>query len=134
MSDGPHRETNLKNGEIITAIILPREDYRRSLYLKVRDRESYEFALASAAVALKLGDQGAVADARIALGGVAYKPWRAREAEKSLVGTQLSESDAARAADLAFADARPLEHNRFKVALGKQTVIEALLRAKALEI
>jgi xanthine dehydrogenase YagS FAD-binding subunit len=85
-------------------------------------------------VALKLGDQGAVTDARIALGGVAYKPWRARDAEKFLIGTQLSESDAQRAADIAFADARPLEHNGFKVALGKQTVIEALLRAKILEI
>jgi xanthine dehydrogenase YagS FAD-binding subunit len=134
VSDGPDRETILQNGEIITSIILPREDYRRSLYLKVRDRESYEFAAASAAVALKLGDQGAVSDARIALGGVAYRPWRAREAEKSLVGTQLSQSDAEQAAEFAFTGARPLEHNGFKVALGKQTVIEALLRAKALEI
>jgi xanthine dehydrogenase YagS FAD-binding subunit len=118
-SDGPHRETVLQAGEIITGIILPREDYRRSLYLKVRDRESYEFAAASAAVALRLGDQGAVTDARIALGGVAYRPWRARDAEKSLIGTQLSQSDAERAADLAFTGARPLEHNGFKVALGK---------------
>jgi xanthine dehydrogenase YagS FAD-binding subunit len=134
VGDGPHRETVLQLGEIITGIILPRKDYRRSLYLKVRDRQSYEFAAASAAVALKLGDQGVVSDARIALGGVAYRPWRARDAEKSLIGTQLSEGDATRAADLAFTGARPLEHNGFKVALGKQTVIEALLRAKALEI
>lgn len=134
VSDGPDHETILEPGEIITGIILPPEDYRRSLYLKVRDRESYEFAAASAAVALKLDDRNVVSDARIALGGVAYRPWRAREAEKSLIGAELSEEKAAAASEIAFQDARPLHHNAFKVALGKQTLIEALLRAKALEI
>jgi len=134
VSDGPHRETNLRRGEMITGIILPPEDYRRSLYLKVRDRESYEFAAASAAVALKLDDKGTVADARIALGGVAYRPWRASEAEKSLINAELSEAKAAAAAEIAFREARPLSHNGFKIALGKQTLIEALLRAKSLEV
>lgn len=134
VSEGPHRETILRDGELITAVILPPEDYRRSLYLKVRDRESYEFATASAAVALKLDEKGIVTDARIALGGVAYLPWRAHEAEKSLIDTDLTEARAATASEIAFRSARPLAHNGFKVALGKQTLIEALLRAKALEI
>jgi len=134
VSDGPERETILQPNEIVTAVLLPPEDYRRSLYLKVRDRESYEFAAASAAVALHLEANGRVTDARIALGGVAYRPWRATEAERSLVGGDLSEEQAQKASDLAFAGARPLHHNGFKVALGKETLIEALLRAKSLEI
>ena len=134
VSDGPHRETVLNDDEIITAIVLPKDDCRRSLYLKVRDRESYEFAAASAAVVLRLGEGGSVSDARIALGGVAYRPWRAREAEKSLVGAELSEDKARDASEIAFRDARPLSHNGFKVALGKATLIEALMRAKDMEI
>jgi xanthine dehydrogenase YagS FAD-binding subunit len=134
VTDGPHRETVLRHEEIITAIVLPPGNYRRSLYLKVRDRESYEFAVASAAVALKLDDRGRVDDARIALGGVAYRPWRAREAEQSLIGGELTEHDAVAASERAFAEARPLHHNQFKVMLGRETLIEALLRAKSLEI
>jgi xanthine dehydrogenase YagS FAD-binding subunit len=99
----------------------------------VRDRESYEFALASAAVAVDLnGDT--VKQVRIALGGVATVPWRAREAEASLINQQLDETALRRAADLAFADARPREHNAFKVELGKRTLMRALRQAGAMEI
>src|SRR5205085_10708944 len=106
---------------------------RRSLYLKVRDRESYEFALASTAVALDLRD-GRVADARIALGGVATVPWRARTAEQALRGQAVDDASIAAAADTAFAEARTHEHNAYKVELGKQTLARALRQAAALQI
>ncbi|MGE0004663.1 MAG: xanthine dehydrogenase family protein subunit M [Parvibaculaceae bacterium] len=134
VADGPHRETVLAEDEIVTAVFLPAADFRRSLYLKVRDRESYEFAAASAAVALTLDESGGVSDARIALGGVAYRPWRAPEAEQVLLGAGLTQARAGAAAEIAFRDARPLAHNGFKVALGKRTLVEALLRARALEV
>jgi xanthine dehydrogenase YagS FAD-binding subunit len=130
----PHLETTLAPGELITAFRITRAPFtRRSLYLKVRDRESYEFALASAAVAVDLnGDT--VKQVRIALGGVATVPWRAHEAEASLINQQLDETALRRAADLAFADARPREHNAFKVELGKRTLMRALRQAGAMEI
>jgi xanthine dehydrogenase YagS FAD-binding subunit len=106
---------------------------RRSLYLKIRDRESYEFALASAAVALDLRD-GRVADARIALGGVATVPWRARAAEDALRGQPIGDAAFEEAADRAFAEARAGTHNAFKVPLGKQTLVRALRDAAALQI
>jgi xanthine dehydrogenase YagS FAD-binding subunit len=130
----PHLETTLAPGELITAFRIARAPFtRRSLFLKVRDRESYEFALASAAVALDL-DGNTVKQARIALGGVATVPWRAHEAEASLVNQRLDETATRRAADLAFADARPREHNAFKVELGKRTLERALRQAGTLEI
>jgi xanthine dehydrogenase YagS FAD-binding subunit len=106
---------------------------RRSLYLKIRDRASYEFALASAAVALDL-DNGRVRDIRIALGGIATVPWRAREAEAALRGNELSEKNLQAAAEAAFAGARTSPHNSFKIALGKQTLIRAVNEAAAMEI
>jgi xanthine dehydrogenase YagS FAD-binding subunit len=130
----PHIETNLQPGELIIAFLVPAGPHtRRSLYLKIRDRESYEFALAAAAVALDL-EAGHVRDVRIALGGVAAKPWRALEAESVLRGKQLTEENTARAADAAFAGANPREHNAFKVPLGKETIIRALLQAQAMEV
>ena len=102
-------------------------------YLKVRDRESYEFALASAAIALDL-DGGTVREARIALGGVATAPWRAREAEALLKGKRIDDPAANAAAEAAFADARPHQHNAFKVALGKRTLVRALKAGAAMEI
>jgi xanthine dehydrogenase YagS FAD-binding subunit len=129
----PHIENTLQPGELIRSFIIPAGDFRRSLYLKIRDRESYQFALTSAAVAFDLdGDQ--VSNARIALGGVAYRPWRAREAEAELNGKALDETSAGRAAEAAFAGAKGYEHNKFKIETGKQTLIRALLEAKALEI
>src|ERR687892_748576 len=127
--DTPHLETTLEADELITAISVPATPAgRRSCYLKVRDRESYAFATASAAVGLEM-DGDSVRAARIALGGVATVPWRAPAAEAALVGQPLSEAGARTAADIAFAGARPLAHNAFKIELGKQTVVEALMAA-----
>ena len=129
----PNIETTLKPGELITGITVPAGPWtRRSLYMKVRDRQSYEFALASAAVAVHL-EGGLVRQARIALGGVATVPWRAREAEATLVGKPLDEGAAANAARVAFAGSVPREHNAYKVALGQQTVARALLQAASME-
>ena len=130
----PEVETALRPGEMIAAFDVALAPWmRRSLYLKVRDRESYEFALASAAVALDLRD-GRVADARIALGGVATVPWRARTAEQALRGQAVDDASIAAAADTAFAEARTHEHNAYKVELGKQTLARALRQAAALQI
>jgi xanthine dehydrogenase YagS FAD-binding subunit len=130
----PEVETTLAPGELIAAFRVPATPFaRRSLFLKIRDRESYEFALASAAVALDI-DGGTVRQARIALGGVATVPWRAREAEAALKGKVIDEQTAAGAADAAFADAKPHEHNKFKIELGKRTLIRALHQAASLEI
>jgi xanthine dehydrogenase YagS FAD-binding subunit len=99
----------------------------------VRDRASYEFALASAAVALDLDGDRVVREARIGLGGVATVPWRAREAEAALKGKRLDEAAAESAAEAAFAGAKTYEHNAFKVPLGKSTLVRALLQASAME-
>jgi xanthine dehydrogenase YagS FAD-binding subunit len=128
----PHNETILRPGELIVAFNVPPGPWtRRSLYLKVRDRESYEFALASAAVALHLqGDR--VIESRVALGGVAYRPWRSTEAEAALLGHELNEQTAATAADAAFAGAVTHGGNAFKTALGRRTLIRALLEARSM--
>jgi len=130
----PHVETVLVPGELITGFRLPIAPWtRRSLYLKIRDRQSYEFALASAAVSLDLAD-GTVKAARIALGGVATKPWRAREAEAELDGRAIDENSARRAAEAAFAAARTHGSNDYKPELGKRTLVRALLQAAQLSI
>jgi len=130
----PQIETGLAPGEIITGFLLPKARwFRRSRYVKVRDRQSYEFALASAAVALDM-DGETVREARIALGGLATQPWRARAAEAALAGKPLDEASATSAAEAAFADARPHEHNRFKVPLGKATLVRALLETKEIAL
>jgi xanthine dehydrogenase YagS FAD-binding subunit len=132
--ENPHVETSLGRGDLITAFSIPVTPFaKRSLYLKVRDRASYEFALASAAIALDL-DNGTVRDVRIALGGVAALPWRAREAEEQLKGKKIDEATLATAAAAAFAKARPREHNAFKVELGKRTLVRALRQVAAMEI
>ena len=132
--DTPHLETSLAPGELILGFTVPAAPWmRRSLYLKIRDRQSYEFALASAAVALDM-DGPAVRQARIALGGVASVPWRAREAEAALSGRILDEDSTAEAAQIAFADAVPRTNNGFKIELGRETLIRALLQAATLEI
>lgn len=132
--DTPHIETVLAPGELISSIFVPAGGWtRRSRYLKIRDRESYAFALASAAVALEL-DGETVTQARIALGGIAAVPWRAREAEASLQGQPLNEETATAAAEAAFAEARTVEHNAYKVPLGQQTLIRALLETAQMEV
>ena len=132
--DTPQVETNLKPGDIITGFDVPAGPWtRRSLYLKIRDRESYEFAQASAAVALDL-DGGTVREARIALGGVAAKPWRAHEAEAALKGKTLDEASAQAAGVAAFASARPHNDNAFKPELGHRTLVRALLQAATMKV
>jgi xanthine dehydrogenase YagS FAD-binding subunit len=103
------------------------------VFLKVRDRESYEFALASAVVGLDLND-GVVRDVRIALGGVATVPWRAVEAEAVLRGAALDEATQDAAARAAFSGAQAREHNGFKIELGKRTLKRALAQAAVMEI
>jgi xanthine dehydrogenase YagS FAD-binding subunit len=130
----PDVESTLEMGDIITAFFLPARPFsRRSLFLKVRDRESYEFALASAVVALDLAD-GKVQDARIALGGVASVPWRATDAEAALKGKAIDEASKQAAAEVAFRGAKTHEHNAFKVELGKRTLMRAIGQAAAMEI
>lgn len=129
----PHIETTLAPGEMITAFVIPAADFtKRSLYLKIRDRQSYEFALSSAAVALDLAG-GKTKAARIALGGVATKPWRSEAAEAALVGKTLDEATARAAAAVAFAGAVPRQHNGFKIELGQETLVRALLQAARME-
>ncbi len=131
--DTPHVETTLRPGELITAFHVPAGSWmRRSLYLKVRDRESYAFALASAAVALELQD-GVVTQARIGLGGVAAKPWRSHAAEAALVGRRFDEGAAEAAAVEAFRDAVLHDDTGFKPELGRRTLVRALLDVAVLE-
>ena len=130
----PHIETTLAPGELITAFVIPAGPWtKRSVYTKVRDRDSYAFALASAAVALDM-DGATVKSARIALGGVATVPWRAPEAEALLVGRKLDEAGATAAAKAAFAGAKVHEHNAYKVPLGEATVVRALMTAQAMRV
>jgi xanthine dehydrogenase YagS FAD-binding subunit len=130
----PHIETTLKPGELIVAFQIPGGAWtRRSLYLKVRDRASYEFAIASAAVALEL-DGETVREARIGLGGMAYRPWRSQDAEKMLIGKPLTESGAAAAAAAALKGAMSHGHNDYKPELARRTIVRALLEAKALQV
>lgn len=121
----PTREHTLDTDELILRIRVP-ATAAGSTYLKIRDRESYAFALASAAVAITLDDGGAVTDARIALGGVATRPWRASAAERTLLGGPPTPEAARHAGEVAFADARPGTHNGFRVELGIRTVADAI--------
>jgi len=122
----PHMETALEHGELITHIHLPIVSLaRRSHYLKVRDRASYEFALASAAVAVTT-EGGVIAEARVGLGGIATRPWRSLEAETALIGQPASDATFLAAANAALAGARPQQHNAFKIGLAKETLMIAL--------
>jgi xanthine dehydrogenase YagS FAD-binding subunit len=127
----PNIETTLVPGELITAFVIKGGPWPQSRYIKIRDRDSYEFGLATAAVALKTTG-GNITDVRIALGGVATKPWRASAAEAALKGKRLDQQTAAQAADIAFQGAEPLAYNAYKLPLGKATVIRALLEATAI--
>ncbi len=130
----PDVETILQPGDMIVSIHVPAGPWAaRSHYLKIRDRESYAFALTSAAVALDMDGQ-TVREARIALGGVATVPWRAKGAEDVLRGKQIDEVSAAAAADIAFAEAKPLKHNSFKAPLGRETLIRALLETRDMKV
>ena len=125
--DEPERDTTLKHGELITAVDLPPLDFAyNSKYRKVRERASYAFALVSVAAALDVED-GVVRDARLALGGVANKPWRATKAEKALRGEPADEENFRAAAEIELEDARPLCENAFKVPLARNVITRTLL-------
>jgi len=129
--DTPEVETILRLGEIVTDIVVPLTPaLKASHYLKARDRESYAFATVSAAVGVEM-DGDTVRDARIALGGVATTPWRARAAEDSLKGGALTEATAREAGRIAFADAQELEGAAYKIRLGPDVVAGALMTAKS---
>ncbi len=124
--DTPERDNVLADDELILAVELPAEGFAaHSRYLKIRDRASYAFALVSVAAALEL-DGGSIRAARIALGGVAHKPWRRQEAEEVLIGKPASDETFALAADLLLEGARPLAHNGFKVELAHRAIVRAL--------
>jgi xanthine dehydrogenase YagS FAD-binding subunit len=124
--DRPEIETSLQRGELITAVELPALPVAaRSTYRKVRDRASYAFALVSVAAALEVKD-GMVEDVRLALGGVAHKPWRAFKAEEMLRGRSATHDTFIAAADAELRSANPLRHNAFKVELAKRTIAAVL--------
>jgi xanthine dehydrogenase YagS FAD-binding subunit len=122
--DTPERDTTLAHGELITAVDLP-PAFGRSSYRKVRDRASYAFALVSVAAVLDVAD-GEIADVRIALGGVAHKPWRAERAEARLRGGPATEDAFRAAAEAELEAATPTEDNAFKVALARNTIVATL--------
>ncbi len=126
--DSPQVETELGLGELIVAVELPPLAMAgHSTYRKVRDRSSYAFALVSVAAALKLGGDGQVEEVRLALGGVAHKPWRAHKAEAALHGVPANEAGFRSAADAELQDARPLRDNAFKIELARRTIVATLL-------
>jgi len=127
----PHRETVLGPGDLITHVTLPAPVLgSKHLYLKLRDRASYEFALASAAVVLTIAG-GNITRARIALGGVGTKPWRSPEAEAALAGKPANEVAFRSAAEAALRNAKPQSENKFKIELAKRCLTHALRTAAA---
>jgi len=127
--DTPQRDTNVEPNEIVAAVELPARGFAANYtYLKIRDRLSYAFALISVAVGLELrGDT--ITEARLALGGVAHKPWRDPSAEAVLRGQAASQATFARAADLVLRDAKGFEHNAFKIDLARRAILRALTQA-----
>jgi xanthine dehydrogenase YagS FAD-binding subunit len=124
--DHPEVETTLHPGELITVVELPSLPFaQHSTYRKVRDRASYAFALVSVAAATEVED-GKVKNVRVALGGVAAKPWRAFKLEASLTGSAATEESFLAAAEAELGDARPLTHNGFKIELAKRTIVAVL--------
>jgi xanthine dehydrogenase YagS FAD-binding subunit len=127
--DNPQRDTNLEPHELITAVELPPQGFPRHYsYLKIRDRAAYAFALVSVAAALEMEGER-IAQARLALGGVAHKPWRDREAEEALRGAQATPQAFRRAAEIVLREARGFAHNSFKIELAAKTMVRALSQA-----
>jgi xanthine dehydrogenase YagS FAD-binding subunit len=127
--DTPHRETVLEPGDLITHVTLPPPIAgSRQFYLKLRDRASYEFALASAAVVMTV-DGGNITYVRIALGGVGTRPWRSPEAEAALTGKPTNVTNFRQAADAALQGAKPQSENKFKIELAKRCLVHALQTA-----
>jgi xanthine dehydrogenase YagS FAD-binding subunit len=127
--DTPQRDTNLRPDEIVTGIELPPQGFAAHYsYLKIRDRLSYAFALVSIAAALTL-DGGTITEARVALGGVAHKPWRRTAAEDALRGRIPDAETFTRAADLLLREAKGQTHNAFKIGLARRGIVRALTQA-----
>jgi len=127
--DTPQRDTNLNPDEIVTSVELPPRGFAKNYtYLKIRDRLSYAFALVSVAAGLEL-DGDLIKEARLALGGVAHKPWRNAAAESALRGERANEAAFAQAADLLLREAKGFEHNGFKIDLARRAIVRALTQA-----
>lgn len=127
--DAPEKDNNLNHGELITAIEIPKNNFAaNSYYVKVRDRASYAFALVSVAAALELNGRK-IKQARVAMGGVAHKPWRASETEKFLAGKDATEEVFKQAAEMEMKNAKGFEHNKFKIELGRRAIVRALSMA-----
>ncbi|HEX6181544.1 MAG TPA: FAD binding domain-containing protein, partial [Chitinophagaceae bacterium] len=122
----PEKDNTLQKGELITGVTIPDNKFQKNYhYLKVRDRISYAFALVSVAAALEI-DGGTIKDARLAMGGVAHKPWRLHEAEQFLKGKSANETSFKQAAEVAMKDAKGYGHNNFKLKLAPATIVETL--------
>jgi xanthine dehydrogenase YagS FAD-binding subunit len=131
--DDPSKDNTLLKGELITCITIPKNVFSKNVYyLKIRDRSSYAFALVSVAAALELKDN-TIKSARLAMGGVAHKPWRLTEAEKFLINKPASEEIFAQAATIAMKGAKGYGHNNFKLKLGPAAIVEALKQAVSRE-
>jgi xanthine dehydrogenase YagS FAD-binding subunit len=129
--DTPQHDTTLRPNEIVTSIELPARGFAaHHTYLKIRDRLSYAFALVSVAAGLEL-DGTTIKEARLALGGVAHKPWRDTSAEAVLRGQNAVSSTFVHAADLLLRDAKGFEHNAFKIDLARRAIVRALTQAAA---
>lgn len=127
--NSPEKDNNLAHGELITAIEIPKNNFAaKSYYVKVRDRASYAFALISVAAALEMNGTK-IKQARVAMGGVAHKPWRALETEKFLVGKEATEEVFKQAAEAEMKNAKAFEHNKFKIELGRRAIVRALSMA-----
>jgi len=128
----PEMDNTLAPGELITGIGIPHNNFaKNSYYLKIRDRQSYAFALTSVAAALEISN-GTIKQARLAMGGVAHKPWRLFDAEKALVGKPATEESFKQAAEIAMQGAKAYEYNKFKLKLAPATLVEALKHAAGL--
>ena len=128
--DQPEKDTNLELGELITHIHLAKPVLSNHFaYVKIRERSSYAFALVSVAAGLQIED-GKISNIGLAMGGVAHKPWKLTEAEDFLLGKKPTEDNFAKAADLAMKDAKPFEGNAYKVPMGKNAIVRALIQAK----
>ena len=126
----PEKDNTLAHGDLITSIDLPRSPFgTKSYYLKVRERSSYAFALVSVAAGLDVQSNGSIRTARIALGGVAHKPWRAEEAEKYLAGKKPGQAAFREAAKIAVSLAKPLSENGYKVKMAERAIVRALTNA-----
>jgi xanthine dehydrogenase YagS FAD-binding subunit len=125
----PERDTNLETGELITAVELPHLPYTQSIYVKVRDRNSYAFALVSVAAIVDLDADGTIRKAHIALGGVAHKPWRAEEAESHLAGKKPCSEIIRAAASFELKAAKTHSQNSFKLELAKRAIVRAVMTA-----